>query len=54
MLQHGATHAFVIEFENEQDRDYYVNEDPAQADFVLEVLQRLDKATILDFSPGVF
>jgi hypothetical protein len=53
-LQHGATHAFVVEFENEQDRDYYVNEDPAQASFVLEVLQRLDKATILDFSPGRF
>ncbi|EFY99988.1 stress responsive A/B barrel domain protein [Metarhizium robertsii] len=52
--QHGSTHAFVVEFESEQDRDYYVNEDPAQASFVLEVLQKLDKATILDFSPGVF
>ncbi|KAH0598850.1 hypothetical protein MHUMG1_02962 [Metarhizium humberi] len=52
--QHGSTHAFVVEFESEQDRDYYVNKDPAQASFVLEVLQKLDKATILDFSPGVF
>ncbi|KAK2606261.1 hypothetical protein QQS21_003309 [Conoideocrella luteorostrata] len=53
-MQHGATHAFIVEFESVQDRDYYVNEDPAHSAFVKEVLQSLDKATILDFSPGVF
>ncbi|KND93264.1 hypothetical protein TOPH_02021 [Tolypocladium ophioglossoides CBS 100239] len=53
-MQDGLTHAFVVEFQSQEDRDYYVQEDPAHKAFVESMLQRLAKARILDFSPGVF
>ena len=29
MIQAGITHAFIVEFESEEDRDFYVKEDTA-------------------------
>ncbi|KJZ76796.1 hypothetical protein HIM_03673 [Hirsutella minnesotensis 3608] len=53
-VQGGITHAFVVEFASQEDRDYYVHEDPAHRAFVELMLPKLVKAQIIDFSPGVF
>lgn len=53
-LQHGITHAFVVEFASVEDRDYYVQQDPVHAAFVKEVIPQLEKPQIIDFCPGVF
>lgn len=53
-LQNGLTHAFVVEFETEQDRTYYAKEDPAHLDYVKSVLPVLESVTVVDFAPGVF
>ncbi|PHH84223.1 hypothetical protein CDD83_2296 [Cordyceps sp. RAO-2017] len=52
--QEGMTHAFVVEFASQDDRDYYVRQDPAHRAFVQHVLPKLVKAQIIDFSPGLF
>lgn len=52
--QGGMTHAFVVEFASQEDRDYYVQEDPAHRAFVELMMPKLVKAQIIDFSPGVF
>lgn len=53
-LQGGITHAFVVEFESDEDRDYYVNKDPAHAAFVKSLGGIIEKAQVIDFSAGVF
>ncbi|PFH58912.1 hypothetical protein XA68_13061 [Ophiocordyceps unilateralis] len=50
----GMTHAFVVQFASQEDRDYYVQEDPAHRTFVDSILPNLVKARIIDFTPGVF
>lgn len=52
--KHGITHAFVVEFESAEDRDYYVQKDPAHRAFVESVGSVLEKAQVIDFTPGVF
>lgn len=56
MSQQGLTHGFVVEFENEEDRDYYLNKDPAHLDFVKWVTTSgiAEGITVIDFVPGVF
>lgn len=53
-LQAGITHAFVVEFESEEDREYYVKKDPAHAAFVQELSKVVVKAQVIDFTPEVF
>ncbi|KAK2795360.1 hypothetical protein FQN50_009751 [Emmonsiellopsis sp. PD_5] len=53
-LQDGITHAFVVEFENVEDRDYYVNKDPAHLDFVGGLGDVVQKVQVIDFTNGVF
>ncbi|RDW60260.1 hypothetical protein BP5796_11866 [Coleophoma crateriformis] len=50
----GITHAFVEEFENEEDRKYYLEKDPAHLAFVESVGPMVKKAQVVDFTPGVF
>jgi len=52
-LQKGITHAFVVEFDNEKDRDYYAKEDPVHRKFV-ESLGGMVNAQVVDIRPGVF
>ncbi|KAM4057873.1 stress responsive a/B barrel domain-containing protein [Hirsutella rhossiliensis] len=52
--QGGITHAFVVQFASQEDRDYYVQEDPAHQAFVEVMVPKLVKAQIIDFSPGDF
>jgi len=51
--QDGLTHGFVVEFENEEDRDYYVDKDPAHRAFVGSLDGKVEKVRVLDFVPGV-
>ncbi|KAJ6446252.1 stress responsive a/B barrel domain-containing protein [Purpureocillium lavendulum] len=57
-LQHGITHAFIVEFDSVADRDYYVKEDPAHITFVKTYVTSpdsiLEKGQVIDFVPGDF
>ena len=49
------SHGFVVEFESEEDRDYYVKEDPAHAAFKKSMDGLLvGRPGIMDFEPGSF
>ena len=48
------THGYVVHFESEADRDYYVETDPAHAAFKKSLQGVVDKVTVLDFTPGIF
>ncbi|KAH7317313.1 stress responsive A/B barrel domain-containing protein [Rhexocercosporidium sp. MPI-PUGE-AT-0058] len=50
----GITRAFVGEFENEEDRKYYLEKDPAHLAFVKSLGPVVKKAQVVDFMPGVF
>lgn len=43
-----------MEFENEEDRKYYLEEDPAHLEFVKSLDGVVQGITVLDFVPGVF
>ncbi|KAF5020121.1 hypothetical protein F66182_7853 [Fusarium sp. NRRL 66182] len=53
-LQNGITHGFVITFNSAEDRDYYVNTDPAHQEFVGHIRGIVDKVIVVDFSDGVY
>ena len=54
------THGFVAEFENEEDRAYYITEDPAHIAFGASMEGLIAKppdkggAGVMDFTPDVF
>lgn len=52
ILQGPFTHGFVVEFETEQDRDYYVSKDPAHQDFIKFAGEHLQNVKVLDYEPG--
>ncbi|CAJ0547387.1 Ff.00g041410.m01.CDS01 [Fusarium sp. VM40] len=47
-LQQGITHAFVIQFDNTDDRDYYALKDPAHLAVVAELGPLVEKVQIID------
>lgn len=55
-MQHGMTHAFVVEFESTAHRDFYVREDAAHRAFVDKFFKSpaaiVAKALVVDFAPG--
>jgi hypothetical protein len=53
-LQGGITHAFVVEFDDEEDRKYYLEKDPAHLAFVKSVGAVVKQVQVVDFAPGVF
>jgi hypothetical protein len=53
-IQSGITHAFVVEFASAQDRDYYVEKDPAHRKFVRSLDGLLEKSQVIDYSNGSF
>ncbi|KAL4916234.1 hypothetical protein BDW62DRAFT_186731 [Aspergillus aurantiobrunneus] len=53
-MQNGITHAFVVEFASVEDRNYYVEKDPAHLEFVGTLKGVLEKAQVLDYTNGVF
>ncbi|KAM0806196.1 hypothetical protein BDR22DRAFT_827981 [Usnea florida] len=50
----GYSHAFVVEFANEEDRKYYVEEDQAHLEFKKVVRELVDKIGVVDYTPGVY
>ncbi|KAK3215308.1 hypothetical protein GRF29_19g2824420 [Pseudopithomyces chartarum] len=48
------THAFVVEFESAEDRDYYVDKDPAHTEFKKFIFDLLGHIQVVDFEPGNF
>ncbi|KAE9371885.1 stress responsive A/B barrel domain protein [Stipitochalara longipes BDJ] len=53
-LSGGLTHIFVVQLENEEDRKYYLEKDPAHLAFVKSIGGVVKKAQVVDFTPGVF
>lgn len=53
-LQNGFTHIFISEFENEEDRAYYLEKDPAHLEFGRSISGLVSKLQVTDFTPGVF
>ncbi|KAK4151549.1 stress responsive A/B barrel domain-containing protein [Chaetomidium leptoderma] len=53
-LQQGSTHAFIVQFTSSDDRNYYVEQDPAHQAFKKEIDPLVEKATVLDFTNGKF
>lgn len=53
-LQGGVTHVFVVEFEKEEDRKYYLEKDPAHLGFVKGLSGIVEMVRVVDFTPGVF
>jgi len=45
---------FVSEFENEQDRKYYLEKDPAHLEFVKSLKDVIAQARVVDFTPLEF
>ncbi|MCJ1482633.1 hypothetical protein MMC06_002799 [Schaereria dolodes] len=52
--QGGFSHGFVVEFENEEDRKYYLEQDPAHLGFVKTLDGIMERVRIVDYEPGVF
>ena len=48
------THAFILEFDSVEDRNYYIEEDPAHKAFQQSVAAVLDKVIVVDFTNGRF
>ncbi len=53
-MQGAFTHGFVSHFENEKDREYYLNHDPAHLAFVKSLEGVVQNVRVVDFAPGVF
>ena len=52
-MNNGITHAFVVEFGNEADREYYCHRDPSHLAFVKGVVELVEKVQVVDFTHGV-
>ncbi|KAM0326623.1 hypothetical protein ACHAQA_006492 [Verticillium albo-atrum] len=53
-FQNGATHAFVVEFANEKDRDYYAQHDPAHIAVGQELAGSVSTVSVVDFADSVY
>jgi hypothetical protein len=53
-IQEGLTHAFVVEFNSVEDRDYYSKEDPRHAAFGEHVGKVAERVVVVDFSNSKF
>lgn len=42
----------MVEFESEEDRDYYVSQDPAHQDFIKFAGPHIENVKVLDYEPG--
>lgn len=52
--QNGMSHAFILRFVSNEDRDYYVKEDPAHQAFKDAAAAVVEKTLVMDFQEGVF
>lgn len=54
VLQGAFSHGFVSEFQNEEDRKYYLEKDPAHLEFVKSLDGIIQNVRVVDFEPGKF
>ena len=54
LLQGAFTHGFVSHFANEEDRKYYLEQDPAHKAFVESLDGIIQNMRIVDYEPGAF
>ncbi|KAG9229688.1 hypothetical protein BJ875DRAFT_507791 [Amylocarpus encephaloides] len=52
--QGGFSHGFVSHFANEQDRRYYIEEDPAHQAFVKSLDGIIQNVRVVDYEPGKY
>ncbi|OTB00798.1 hypothetical protein M426DRAFT_324040 [Hypoxylon sp. CI-4A] len=52
--QDGMTHIFISQFDIDEDRKYYLGEDPAHLEFIDSIQDLVEKIQVVDFTPGVF
>lgn len=52
--QADYSHAFVVEFASEEDRKYYVEEDPAHLEFKKSLKGVVERVGVVDYTPGVY
>lgn len=50
----GFTHGFVSHFANEEDRKYYLEEDPAHLGFVKSLGGIIENVRVVDYEAGKF
>ncbi|KAI5824537.1 hypothetical protein K523DRAFT_420719 [Schizophyllum commune Tattone D] len=50
----GIKWVFIVEFENEEDRDYYVHTDLVHAALAKTLISQVADIAVLDFTEGVF
>lgn len=50
----GYEHSFIATFASEEDRDFYVNDDPAHDAFKQTLAGKLKEVYVFDFTPGEF
>ncbi|KAL1612431.1 hypothetical protein SLS60_000658 [Paraconiothyrium brasiliense] len=53
-LQEGLSHAFIVQFASNEDRDYYVNQDPTHDAFKKAAGPFIEQAVVVDFQDGAF
>ncbi|KAJ5620261.1 hypothetical protein N7510_004245 [Penicillium lagena] len=53
MRKNGISHAFVVEFANAADRDFYIEKDPVHLAFVRSLDGIIERAQVIDYTPGV-
>ncbi|KAI1170704.1 hypothetical protein F4777DRAFT_568278 [Nemania sp. FL0916] len=49
----GFTHGYICEFDNEEDRTYYLEADPAHIEWVQYVKPFIADAMVVDFVNGI-
>ncbi|KAF4964195.1 hypothetical protein FSARC_7829 [Fusarium sarcochroum] len=52
--ENGITHAFVVEFANAEDRDYYTFKEPAHLKFIDSLKDIAKQVVVVDFSNNSF
>jgi hypothetical protein len=52
LVKDPHTHGFVVEFENAEDRDYYVFKDPAHQEFIKFAGEVANGVKVVDYEPG--
>ena len=44
----------MVEFASEEDRKYYVEEDPAHLEFKKSLKELVERVGVVDYTPGVY
>lgn len=48
------SHVFIVQFASNDDRNYYVNDDPVHQAFKDAAEKYVEKTVVVDFQAGVF